>query len=97
MAWLHSLAHVVGDTFLSLDFGKLMGSRGGGLYKLRFAYWSGGGMAAQLGLWCGLAFFYPFLGGTAEGICEHSSLFSAHLRATIEPEVHAWPVVLSLG
>ena len=73
---MHSLAHVVGDTFLSLDFGKLiMGSRGGGIYKLRFAYWSGGGMAAQLGPRCGLAFFFPFLGGTAEGIYEHSSLF----------------------
>ena len=94
---MHSLAHVMGDTFLSLDFGKLMGSRGGRNLQATFCILEGGGMAAWLGLRCGLAFFFPFLGGTAEGIYEHSSLFLAHLRATIAPEVHTWPVVLSLG
>ena len=94
---MHSLAHVMGDTFLSLDFGKLMGSRGGRNLQATFCIlerWWHGCMAGPK-VWAGIFLSFPWR--YCRSIYEHSSLFLAHLRATIAPEVHTWPVVLSLG
>ena len=53
---MHSLAHVMGDTFLSLDFGKLMGSRGGRNLQATFCIleWWWHGCTAGPMVWAGV-------------------------------------------